>query len=245
MANIQKTEGIILRTRPFKESSLIASVFTRKFGKIKIIAKGCRRPKSKMCGTLEPFASDEIIFYKREAKDLYTLSDAATINEFMPIRMSVRKIAAAQTLCEFIDKTSPAEEADEKVYALLLNFLKIVADAEESTLKAIAYLYLLRGTAHAGHRPHLENCVRCHAELTRTGEKSYFSLAGGGVVCDRHFDDTVVLLRPETIAVLQQAFNTKKIIFTRTALEEIERLVPRYIEYHLDGLSLNSLKHLS
>ena len=244
MPNIQKTEGIILTTRPFKESSLIASFFTRKFGKIKIIAKGCRRPKSKMCGALEPFARDEIIFYKREAKDLYTLSDAVILNAFTPIRMSVRKVAAAQTLCEFTDKTSPSEEPDEKTYTLLVNFLEVVAHAEETSLKTLAYFYLLRGMGHAGLRPHLADCVRCRAECGGAGEKSSFSLAAGGLVCDRHFDDTVISLRPETVAVLRRAYDNRKVTVTWSALEEIERLVPRYIEYHMDGLSLNSLKHL-
>jgi DNA repair protein RecO (recombination protein O) len=242
--NIQKTEGIILTTRPFKESSLIVSLFTRRFGKIKIIAKGCRRPKSKICGALEPFARDEIIFYKREAKDLYTLSDAVVINAYAPIRMSVRKVAAAQTLCEFTDKTSPSEEPDEKTYALLVNFLEVVANAGEPSLKTLAYFYLLRGMGHAGLRPHLADCVRCRVECDGAGEKLNFSLAAGGVVCDRHFDDTVISIRPETIAVLRQAYGNRKVTVTRSALEEIERLVPRYIEYHMDGLTLNSLKHL-
>ena len=66
MANIIKTEGFVLKTMLFKESSLIASIFTKKFGKIKVLAKGVRRPKSKLCGALELFNLDEIIFYKRE-----------------------------------------------------------------------------------------------------------------------------------------------------------------------------------
>lgn len=244
MPNIQKTEAVILATRPFKESSLIASVYTRNFGKVKIIAKGCRRPKSKMCGALEPFTRDEIIFYQRETKDLYTLSDAVIIDEFAPIRGSVRKFAAAQTLCEFIDKTSPAEVPDDKVYAMLINFLEVVASAQEDALKAIVYLYLIRGMDHAGLRPHLADCVRCRTECGRDEDKTSFSIAAGGIVCDRHFDDSVVSLRPETLAVLRQVIERKKITITRSALEEIEKLVPRYIEHHLDGLRMNTLKHL-
>lgn len=245
MPNIQKTEGIILATRPFKESSLIASFFTRRFGKIRIIAKGCRRPKSKMCGALEPFARDEIIFYKREAKDLYTLSDAVILNAFTPIRTSVRKVAAAQALCEFIDKTSPSEEPDEKTYGLLVNFLDVTAQAEEPSLRALVYYYLLRGMDLAGLRPHLADCVRCHAECGGKGERSSFSIAAGGLVCDRHFDDTVIPLRPETVTVLRRVYGQSKVTVSRSALDEMECLVPRYIEFHMDGLSLNSLKHLS
>lgn len=244
MADIQKTAGIILSTRPFKESSLIASVFTRRFGKIRVIAKGCRRPKSKFCGALEPFAKDDIIFYKREARDLYTLSDAVIVEDYPDIRKSVLKVTAAQTLCEFFDKVSPAEEPDEKGYGLLASFLNAVNEADEKNLKAVTYLYLLRGMGHAGVKPHLADCVRCREPITGKNEKLFFSLAGGGVVCERHYDDTAVTLRPETIALLRQAYDRHKLVITRAVLEEIEQFVPRYIEYYLDGLILNALKHL-
>ncbi|MCK4452894.1 DNA repair protein RecO, partial [candidate division WOR-3 bacterium] len=130
MANIIKTEGFVLKTMLFKESSLIASIFTKKFGKIKVLAKGVRRPKSKLCGALELFNLDEIIFYKRELKELYTLSDAVVIDDFEKVRAHPRKVNAGMVLCEFFEKTLPLEEIDSHAYTLLLNFLKELQDID-------------------------------------------------------------------------------------------------------------------
>jgi DNA repair protein RecO (recombination protein O) len=128
MAHIIKTRGIVLHTRAFRESSLIASLFTKQHGKITVLAKGIRRPKSKLCGTLECFNLDEIIFYKREFKEMYTLSDAEVIERFEKIRTHAEKVAAAMVLCEFYNKTLPAEETDTTSFALLLEFLKSLQD---------------------------------------------------------------------------------------------------------------------
>jgi len=245
MANIQKTFGIILSTIPFKESSLICSIFTKNYGKIKIIAKGARRPKSKLCGTLEPFSLDEIIFYKREFKEIYTLSDAVIIDNFEKIRAYMKKVNAAEILCEFLDKTLPAEEPDERTYSLLLNFLKRLQEVEESSIKASTLYHLFGALTLTGVKPHLDDCIRCHQKIESASDKINFSLNEGGIVCDKHFDDTVVLLSSEAIDALRKTYEDKVVNTKEDILNELENFITAYLYYHLNGLVLNSLKHLT
>lgn len=244
MANIIKTKGIILKTMPFKESSLFASILTEDYGKIKVLAKGCRRPKSKLCGALEPFNLDEIIFYKRESKEIYTLSDAGILNDFEKIRQYPAKVNAALVLCEFFEKAMPAEEKDERSFNLLIRFLKEIQRAEEPSLKAVTYYYLLSALALAGIRPHLENCVRCHSAIQYRNKKSDFSISAGGIVCDKHYDDTVVFLSNETISALKAIYGEYTRRMSRNALNEIEKIIPDYLYYHMNNLTLHSLKQL-
>lgn len=243
MANIQKTEGIILTTRPFKESSLFCSVFTKKFGKIKVLAKGARRPKSKFCGTLEPFSLDEIIFYKRELKEIYTLSDAVIINNFEKIRSSVIKVNAAQILCEFFEKTLAPGEKEEKDYNLLLFFLKKLPAIDESKVKSLTYYFLLKALGTGGVKPYLKDCVRCRQPIKLT-EKVNFSISEGGLVCDKHFDDTVIFLVGKTVRVIREVYENKTPVIEEDTRNEIEKLIPDYLFYHLHNLVLNSLKFL-
>jgi DNA repair protein RecO (recombination protein O) len=244
MANIIKTKGIVLKTMPFKESSLFASILTEDYGKIKVLAKGCRRPKSKLCGALEPFNLDEIIFYKRESKEIYTLSDASTLNDFEKIRQYPAKVNATLVLCEFFEKTMPAEEKDERSFSLLLRFLKEIQGAEESSIKAVTYYYLLRALALVGIRPHLENCVRCHGAIRYKNKKSDFSISAGGIVCDKHYDDTVAFLSNETIGTLKAIYGGHTRRMGRNSLDEIEKIIPDYLYYHMNNLILHSLKQL-
>ncbi len=244
MANIIKTKGIVLKTMPFKESSMLASILTQRFGKIKVLAKGCRRPKSKFCGMLELFNLDEIIFYKREFKEIYTLSDAVILDDFKKIRSNPEKVNAAMVLCEFFERTMPAEERDERSFTLLLHFLKELHKSDELLIKSLTFYYLLRALSGAGVRPHLENCVKCRAPINYSKTKIDFSIGAGGVVCDRDFDDTVIFLSNNTINVLSSVYSEQGARIDKNSLDEIEKFIPDYLYYHLNNLILKTLKHL-
>lgn len=244
MANILKTEGIVLNTWDFKESSLICSVMTRKFGKIRLLAKGARRPKSKFCGELEPFSLDEIIFYKKEHKDLYTLSDTMLLEFFAGIRSSIAKVNAALVLCEFFDKTLPAEESDENAYRMMLSYLKALGLENENSIKRLVLCTLALALEPSGVKPELSGCVRCKQPLSHTDKRVNFSLSAGGLVCDQHFDDTVMVLKEKTVTALGQVYEGKPAVINDDMILEIERFLTDYIYYHLHGIALNSLKHL-
>ena len=77
--SIQRTHAIVLRTRKVRESSKIAVFFTNKCGKISAIAKGSLRPKSKFGSSLELFTRSSIIFYKKENRELHTLSHSESL----------------------------------------------------------------------------------------------------------------------------------------------------------------------
>ena len=244
MTHIIKTKAFVLRTRPFKESSLFASVLTKKNGRVEILAKGCRRPKSKLCGTLEVFNLDEIIYHKRESKDVYTLSDAVIINDFSKIRAHPHTTNAAMVLCEFFAKTLPQEEKNTEAFALLRDFLNTLEKTEHSHARYLALYYVLKALSGAGVQPHLENCVKCHRAINYDAKRIDFSVAAGGVVCERDFDDTVVHLERETVKGLYQIYH-QDVDIEGMRFDEIETLLPDYLYHHLNNLVLRSLKHLA
>lgn len=244
MANIVKCRGLVLKTFPFKESSLIVSILSDRLGKIKLLVKGVRRPKSRICGAMEPFNLDEIIFHKREYKEIYNLSDAAVIDDYEDIRRKPRMVNAALVMCEFYEKTLPSEERDSQAFALLLSFLKKLRCADESAVRALVVSQLLRAFSGVGIMPHLDDCVRCRGSVGGNNRKIDFSIASGGVVCSKHHDDTVMLLSPRTIDALKGIYRRKKTSLDRDSLNEIESILTDYMYVHLSNLNLNSLKHL-
>ncbi|MEO0185372.1 MAG: DNA repair protein RecO [candidate division WOR-3 bacterium] len=244
MPDIQKTRGIILRTHPFKESSLFCSVFSKDFGKLRLLAKGVRRPKSKICGTLEPFNHSEIIFYKREFKDVYTLSDALIIDDFSDIRHSTIKFTACEAICEFIDKIHVLEEPNPALYNLTLSFFQKLSKSSEEIATLWTLAMLFRMLKFAGLDPHMQDCVRCHNPVYDNPVFN-FSISAGGLVCADHFDESVIILERDAIEVI---LNAKKNLFPP---ENNPRLCPllkkvfeSYVFYHLNGMALNALKFL-
>jgi DNA repair protein RecO (recombination protein O) len=244
MANIIKCRGFVLKTFPFKESSLIVSVLSNRVGKVKLMVKGVRRPKSRICGAMEPFNLDEIIFYKREFKEMYNLSDAAVLDGFDEIREDPRKVNAALVLCEFYEKTLPAEEVDGHAFSLLLAFLNRLRNAEAAAIRPLVISHLLKAFSGAGVMPHLDDCVRCHGTVGGKNRKVDFSVASGGVVCRRHHDDTVMLLSPQTVRAIKGVYTSGETSINQDSLEEIESILTNYMYVHLGNLNLNSLKHL-
>lgn len=244
MPNIIKTTGFVLKTMPFKESSLIASVLTKNSGKVKLLVKGCRRPKSKLCGAMEIFNHSEIIYYKRESKELYTMSDASVIDHYANIRGEDNKVNAALLLCEFFDKTLPLEETDVNAYELVKKYLKELSVSKSNMVKPLALCYLLIALANAGFKPYLDNCVRCHNPVDYNDKKIDFSISGGGIVCADDFDDTVVFISSDTIALLKDIYDQKDICYDDKLFRDIEKLVPEYLRYHFNQLTLNTLRFL-
>lgn len=243
MAHIIKTKCFVLKTTPFKESSLIVSILTNRLGKLKVLAKGARRPRSRICGAMEPFNLDEIIFYKRESKEIYSLSDAMIIDDFEEIRISPRKVNAAMVFCEFFEKTLPSEESNAEAFVLLFNFMRKLRDEDESTVRSLVFYYLFKALPGAGVRPHLEDCVLCHKHLANTDNKIDFSINAGGIVCDNHFDDTVTFLSRKTFEALLDIYKDKNFEFDNESINELVEFIPDYLYYHLNNLILNSLKH--
>jgi DNA repair protein RecO (recombination protein O) len=228
----------------FRESSIIATVLTKKAGKVKLMVKGCRRPKSRFCGAMEAFNQTEVIYYKRETKELYTLSDVSIINNYEKIRCDNNKVSAALVLCEFFYKTLPLEESDPAACEHMALYLEKLTKARANMIKPLVFCYLLNALAHAGFKPHLDNCVRCHRPVDYANKKLDFSISGGGLVCRDDLDDSVVFLSNTAVRLLKDIYENKKICMDQAHFQEIEKLIPGYLRYHMDQLTLNSLKFL-
>jgi DNA repair protein RecO (recombination protein O) len=78
---ITKTEAIVLRTVEFQESSIIATLFTLKHGKIAVIAKGARKPKSKFAAFLVAGQMLEVVYYMKQTRQVQTLSDTSYLQK--------------------------------------------------------------------------------------------------------------------------------------------------------------------
>ncbi len=244
MPNILKTRGIILKVRQFKESSIYCSVFTRDYGKLSLLAKGVRRPKSRLCGTLEPLNHSEIIFYKREFKETYTLSDASIVEDFDEIRSSHIKFAACEVMGEFIEKTQPPETKDTAIYEFMLFFIRNIGKCEEISIGLYTLVCLFKGLRFAGLEPYLKDCIKCH----RSGLNNnflYFSISAGGVVCEDHFDTTAIKLHRKTVELIKEPTAlVRDEINNPEITREMKRLLEDYINYHINGIKLNALKYV-
>lgn len=114
--------ALVLKRRNVFETDKILTLFTRRFGKISVIAKGIRKIHSKKAPHLEVFS--HVALYLATGKSLDIIIEAQTLHSFSFMRGSIDKIAYAYRLVEQIDRLCPERQPHEVVYTLLLHSLE-------------------------------------------------------------------------------------------------------------------------
>src|SRR3989338_4995509 len=105
---IRTTEAVVLKTQAFRDTSLIATVYTKDFGKVQGLAKGikdrCARKDSRFYCYLEPLTLNKIVYYEKSRSGLHLLTQSDLLNHYQQIRQDLKRLAAASFMLELIDK---------------------------------------------------------------------------------------------------------------------------------------------
>lgn len=233
---IQKTEGIVLETFDFRETSVIATFYTRDFGKIKTILKGIRDNLGKFASTLEPFSYNEVIFYRKTSGNLYLVTECNLKDNFILIREDLKKTAVASYIIELLNLIMPLEDKNENIFDLVINSLDKLNDVFD--IAKILMIFQIKLLKFSGFRPNLDSCVSCGKRIL---DGAFFSLTLGGMLCPRCrkkdliarpiFKGTVASLlhieKNEWRQNLRFGFNPK-------IKKELEGVLRRFLEFNLD-----------
>ena len=224
---LYKEQGIILRTMRLGEADRIVSVFTQGSGKIRAVAKGVRKTKSKFGGRLEPFTHVDLLLYKGRELDIVT--GCETLTSFRQIREDYVRFAAGEAILEATDRVVEERERNVRQFMLLLGALRAIVEGQDPA--PIVDAYLLRTASLAGFRPHLRACASCG----RPGPHARFSVAQGGLVCESCRTATAVRVGEATVPyltnLLEQEWSSDA---PDDARREASGLVRAYVEYHFD-----------
>lgn len=209
---IQKTEAFILKTIPFRSSSLISTFFTRDFGKIRGLAKGVRDERQNRSASFELFTRLEIVYYEKSRSDLHLISDSFILDTYESLRSRLETIAFASYFCELVDKLCEIHDPHPKIYDLLDFSFRYLASLPGERLSRLFEVKLLN---EIGWLPYLDSCLECgNANL----EEGFFSARQGALLC------TVCKPKyPDSIAMERVALRAVR-SYIRQDLEEAIRL---------------------
>lgn len=172
-----RTEAIVLRRKDIGEADRILTLLTPGGGKVRVIAKGIRKPRSRKAGHLELFTRTKLLL--AVARDLDIVTQAEVVEPYRPLREDLLRSAYAGYMVELLDRFTPDAQENPELYDLLSQGLDWAATARDLALAARAYeLHLLSA---AGFQPQLYRCVTCGKALV--AEDQFFSPHGGGVIC--------------------------------------------------------------
>ena len=227
-----RDQAIVLRTQKLGEADRIITLFTREHGRIKAVAKGVRRTKSRWGARLEPTSHVDLQLYT--GKSLDTVSQAVSIEHFGDrLSEDYQKWTIASAILEAAERfTAHEHEPALQQYLLLVGALKALAyGTYDSSL--ILDAFLLRSLAVAGYAPSLVNCSVCD----EPGPHRYFSLVGGGLVCDSCKPSAAATPSVETLALMQQLLSSdweQAVVSEIRYQREASGLIAAYLQWHLE-----------
>ncbi len=184
-----------------------ADTLLPRLGKVKGVAKGVGRPKSKLGGTVELFNLIEGDLYKKETADLGVLGGAALLEDFRGLTDDPRKFGFASAWCEVLDRTSHSEEPHPETFDLTFDYFKALQMARTEASGLIFWSTIMKFLMQEGYAPSLDKCLSCGKKIET--EKLMVSLQRGGLICGDcvEIDEPVVLANQDAVNVLREMEN--------------------------------------
>jgi DNA repair protein RecO (recombination protein O) len=174
------TDAIVLSRFDLGEADRVLTLITPGGGKLKAIAKGIRRPKSRIGGSLEPFAELQVALARGRSFDVVT--QVSVGHAWLNLRDSLESAATAWYLAELADRSLEERHAAEPLYALLRRAYELL-DAGMAPGR-VARWYEMHLLDELGVRPEVDRCVECDRVLDAAGRFRWVPPLGG-VLCDR------------------------------------------------------------
>jgi DNA repair protein RecO (recombination protein O) len=228
-----KTPAITLKSRKWGDADRIVTLYTRHVGKIRAIARGARRLKSRMGAALEPLTLCELNLFEKSGDALYRVSQVDLVEPFVRFREDLTMMAAAARMANVVGAVTPDGDPDPHLFETLEHGLRSLVISDDPGLTAL--LFQIRLLGQTGFRPQTDHCAACGKG--RVIDEPQFSPASGGLVCIgcavRQRVPCLPLSRG-SLAFLQQALRLAPAMVTRLKAagqvrSEVEDAIERYV----------------
>jgi DNA repair protein RecO (recombination protein O) len=232
MTTLYRDIGVVVRVHKLGEADRIVTLITRRHGKVRAVAKGVRRTKSRFGARLEPFGHVDVQFYTGRTLDVIT--QVETVDAFgIGIVGDYARYTAGCAVLETADRLAVEEgEPAIRLYLLLAGALRALATGQREPLLVLD-AFLMRAMAYAGWSPAVAECAKC----AEPGPHQSFNVQAGGSVCGRCRPAGSSRPAPETLvllgALLRGEWETAEAT-SPPARREASGLVAALLQWHLE-----------
>ena len=227
----------MIRQYPLGEADRILTLLTRDIGKIRVVAKGLRRPKSRLSGQMELLS--RVSLTASVGRDLDIVSEAQTVDRYPNLAQHLGKLSHAIYLCELLDGFTVEHSPNYETYRLAVDTLSRLESATDSWL--VIRHFEMRLLDESGFMPELTQCVECGSTLEPRDHR--FNLSAGGIACPAcgvGESTAVVPVHLNAMKVLrllqrERSFDRlERLRISSTARYDVERLLTTHIRYILE-----------
>ena len=229
-----KTEAVVLKQMPLGEAARILTFYTPDMGKLRAVARGVRRPKSRLGGHLELL--NRVSVSLAHGRNLDVVTEAQVLQGFRGVRDDLQTLSRALYLAELIDTFSSEQSANRPLYRLLVDALGWLEKAAQPD--QLLRHFEIRLLEHSGYRPELYFCGECKIELEPGGH--LFDRSIGSVLCPACRVTSPNAMIPislngmKALRFLQnqeQYADATGLNMSADLLAEIERLLGNYVRF--------------
>jgi DNA repair protein RecO (recombination protein O) len=262
---IYRDDGIVLRTQKLGEADRIVTLLARRAGRVRAVAKGVRRTKSRFGARLEPFTHVDLLLYTGRSLDVITQAD--TVRPYgKPFASDYPRYTAGTAMLETAEKFTPVEkEPAMRQFLLLVGGLRALGEGVHDP-RLVLDAYLLRSLAVAGFAPALDECAVCGTRVADAGDRASggaartgqpprtstalrgfaFSIGAGGLVCRDCRAAGAATPSAGTIMLMSALMRgdwARADGSDRGPRAECSGLVAAYLQWHLEH-AIRSLRHV-
>jgi len=230
-----ETEALVLKRSKLGEADRIITLYTPERGKVRAVARGVRRAKSKMAGHLELITHSHLTL--AQGRNLDIIAGGQTIESFVALKNDLQLGSYALYAAELVDQFSMENETGTVFFNLLRDFWHHLQPGNDNDLNLFYFeIQLLQS---AGYRPQLAGCTLCHRELSPV--PNAFSAASGGVLCPacaaaQPYSRSISVNALKVLRFLQgqDADTVRRLRLTTELRGELDTLLRGYLRYLLE-----------
>ena len=227
---LYRDTGVVLRTYKLRESDRIVVIHTAENGKVRAVAKGVRKTRSKFGARLEPMSHVRLLLYR--GRELDIVSQAEAVEPLSPMLSSLDRASQGLAAIEAVDQLSLEREPNPQLYRMLVGVLRTIATTPSQLNVAAFYWKLL---ANEGMRPELDRCVRC-GESEPDVALVAFDLNEGGVLCRSCRSGQAI--SPGAVEVMREILGGQLVAALARdespTTHEVASLATRALEFHIE-----------
>lgn len=231
-----RTEALVLKGYNYGEADRILTLFTPHIGKVRSIAKGVRRAKSRKSGHLDLFTRSSLLLAR--GRELDVVTQAETVETFGGMRTDLWRASQAHYVAELVDRFSAERMPNYPLYSLTVSTFRRLATLNSVDLAVRSFeVQLLQVT---GYRPQLRRCVNCDSKVEPVINR--FSVKLGGILCPpcSGVDSAAPPIGVDALKALRYLQTNEEVLLRADGVgedvhRELERRLQEYITYHIES----------
>lgn len=237
--------GITLKRKNIAEYDKIVLLYTKEFGKIRVVFKGVNKPKAKLLALTEPFVESELLVVKLKNKIYDAVFKAAggqIIEFYEELRVDIDKFIYASKIIEIVDVLTLELAKDEEKFSLLKKALNVIKFTKNPEILFISFVY--RFIKLCGYKPNIKSCIKCGVRIELVLNNSlYFDLVNGGVLCESCLSNikdknNIVDVDKDIIKIINMFYTLSakeidKLTINKEALKNLKRLTFLYLNNYI------------